>query len=475
MRGWSKREPARLWQNAPRDANIGVRCGGVNNFAVLDADDKNKPGTAANAERWIAGLGIDQVPTVQTASGVGRHYYFSLDGSLPGEYSVLKPEFGGGEFRHGSGAYVVSVPSVVDGACYELISGSFEWLPEITLADILPIISRDMTQATTPKFEPTISRKAWALLNGASSGYASRSETEQALLLSLVNTGHDFDSVLSLFQKHPCAGKFTELRAANQKNAIRWLKHSYDEAVWYAQHESPTRRALLELQTWAQSTAWTGRTGAYDRAVFLAHVTKAYQAGQYSYHLSCREIAELSGTTAMTASRANKRLIDAGLVSIQRFTSSDCSNMYNLNGHNVTYPKYFNVRICNSLSSVVSHDLFRRSGGLGKSCGEVFAALQVEPATVKELAERTGRHAKTIKRCLLKMQRITNSITGELVSLVEQDGDVWRVCDDGNLEHAARVLGAAGAGERQRMKHLQERHAHRRLLQSYKNSKLEVT
>jgi hypothetical protein len=56
----------------------------------------------------------------------------------------------------------------------------------------------------------------------------SRSEAEQSLITSLINAGHDFASVLALFMRYPCAGKFSELRVESEKKAESWLRHSYD-------------------------------------------------------------------------------------------------------------------------------------------------------------------------------------------------------------------------------------------------------
>lgn len=97
-RAWQSRLPYRLWQNAPQDANIGIRGGGLANVAFIDCDEVQAFEIVTS---YLAGLGYcgDSYPVVQTASGAGRHIYITLVGTLPGEARDLSKEVGAGEFR----------------------------------------------------------------------------------------------------------------------------------------------------------------------------------------------------------------------------------------------------------------------------------------------------------------------------------------------------------------------------------------
>jgi hypothetical protein len=110
---------------------------------------------------------------------------------------------------------------------------------------------------------------------------------------------------------------------------------------------------------------------------------------------------------------------------------------------------------------------------LGKSAALVWQALQGGPATEKELAQMTGRSPKTVKRALLKMANLVDTVTGELIPMVEKNGGQWHALADVNLDHVAQVVGTAGAGERQRKRHRQERRAHRRALDFGKKANTE--
>lgn len=456
-RAWQTTDTFRQWRDIPQDSNIGLRGGGEASAAFLDCDEKNHPGTYENALRWLASLGYTpgEYPVIQTASLIGRHIYLNFAGTIPGNSRNLSPEFGSGEFRYGPGAFVAAPPSIVDGRSYALIEGDYRQLPRVTQSDILPILSdKDLT----PGFSlPHIPRNAAYLLHSQGiDRYPTRSEAEQALILSLINAGHDFNSVFSLFMSNPCAGKFAELRSKSEKTAIRWLHQSFTEAQNFAQsHNSKARQTADDAISWATSAPWPGKTGAVDRSIFIAHASIAYKAGAMSYAASARTLAELAGVSHMTATRSTHRLIATQLLELQREAVTDCANIYQL-GHTVTLPKYSIVRKCNTMSSL---DAFRWRG-LGKSAGEIWVSLQDEPSSTDALARITGRHKKTVCRALERMQTL---------EMVQHVGDVWQALPV-DLDAIAERIGTAGIGERQKEQHRRERRIHRRELELGRNN-----
>ena len=138
-RAWQKRLPYRLWQNAPQDANIGIRGGGLADLAFIDCDN---PKAFETVTKHLAGLGYcgDSYPVVRTPKKDGRHIYITLTGVLSGEARDLSKEVGDGEFRYGAGAFVVAPPSVITEGSYQLISGDFQIRPKLEVKDILPIL-----------------------------------------------------------------------------------------------------------------------------------------------------------------------------------------------------------------------------------------------------------------------------------------------------------------------------------------------
>jgi len=86
--------------------------------------------------------------------------------------------------------------------------------------------------------------------------------------------------------------------------------------------------------------------------------------------------------------------------------------------------------------------------------------LQDRPTTEAELAVQTGRHKRTVVRALKRMSKLVDSTTGEVISMVENQGDTWHALAV-DLDFIAALVGTAGAGNQQIEKHQRERRAHR--------------
>jgi hypothetical protein len=478
---WPSREPSQMWENAPEDANIGIRMGGELNLAVIDCDDKIQPGTANNVQKYLAGLGLQpgDYPVVQTASGVGRHYYFTFSGGLEGCSRNLAPDIGTGDFRYGQGKQVAAPPSIITGGSkYEHIDGDFRQLHCLTLTDLSPILSINepkldrstqeipsilaVTESRLGGSIRRISRLGLALLQGKMvSKYPCKSRAEEALISTMINAGYDFPSVLDMYNKYPCAGKLRILKEEKGvEEAERWLKISYDNAYQYlSTHESEPRQAALLVLEWAESFAWPGRTGGVDGDIFIAHALLWYRAGCPTYAASFRDIGDKAGVEPMTARRATLRHCSTGYISIVNPGHGEDANEYRINvipGHTYTLPHSAGVGKCITMS----HDCFRIRG-LGKSAKLVYSTLQDRPSTIDELKKSTGRSKKTIRRVLKRMASLVDTTTGEVVSMVELEGNCWRALDV-DLDQVARIVHTSGVGKAKREKHAEERRRYHR-------------
>lgn len=485
-KGWHKKDPRRLWQSVPNDTNIGLRGGGDIGAAFLDCDDKNKVGTFGNVKRYLSGLGINEPPIVQTASIIGRHFYFSVTGAPEGHSCNLIESIGAGEFRYGPGAFVVAAPSTVEGQCYKVISGSFYRIPSILYSDLRPILGKEKTNwAPTP----AIPRNAYGILNGdanAISQFGSRSEAEQSLLQMLANKDFLFPDVLDLFNAYPCAGKYCELRTANPKNAYRWLNHSYSRAQQVALKDSKEREIIKRAIAWARSQAWPDRGGPGELAVFLAHMAIAYKAGTTKgWAASKRDLADLAGVSE--ASKITKRLLLANRIILERQSTVDCANVYSL-GTALPLPKDpFCEEVVMLRSNQKGHDAFRtirilshtgkrKTLGLGKVGQQIWATLNSQSMTEEELVKHTGRSLPTVKKYLEKMARLVDHKTGEILSMVvllpTAEGEKWHALKNVDLNRVAIVVGTNGKGEKQQLRHAEERREHSRsLMAGSKNKK----
>jgi hypothetical protein len=458
--GWHKKEPRRMWNAAPQNANIGLRGGGEIGAAFLDCDEDRKPGTFDKVTAHLRGLGVTEYPIIKTASGVGRQIYVTVTDAPTGNACNLASETGAGEFRFGPGAYVCAPPSVVEGVTYEVLAGDFFHIPRVSFTDLRPILGEIQNKPQTP----TIPRNAFAILNGvpeAINKFKSRSEAEQSLLLSLANAHFSFADVLWLFNKNPCAGKYSELRTANPKNAESWLYHSFAEAERLVERDGKARQTALQAIAWAKSRAWTGKGGASEQAVFLAHMAIAYKAGTVTgWAASKRTLAELAGVSE--ASKVNKRLLLAGWLKLERRFTVDCANTFSLST-TLPLPKNPPCEEVVTLCKDAFRNSKRRGGGkqleIGQIGRQLWEALNAKPMTAKDLAQFTGRDKRTVTKYLERMRTLKNYMTGEVLPMVDCDGDTWRALAV-DFDDVAKAVGTHGKGSEQRLRHIKERRRH---------------
>lgn len=481
VKGWPVVTPMQQWNHAPNDSNIGLRAGGGKAF--IDCDDKNQPGTFANITNWLDGLGYNQgsYPIIQTPSGIGRHVYVNFSGALLGNSRNLARDMGAGEFRFNHGAYVAAPPSVIEGGKrYEIIEGDLTRLPTLDIHDLAELINLNETPA---KPTPTLrmSNLARALAKGqAVKQYDSRSQAEAALVLSLINSGYDFEMIKRVFDTQPCYGHYAEKRTnKSQQEAERWLRLTYKSALEYqSQNESRARRTIRELQERAELTAWPHAT---DKGVYLAHLTLASNAGKLEYHAASRDLALEAGVSRPTATNATKRLRKAGLVQLVTPGTVLLANRYSLVDNLLPYPKNQEregmVKGCPvsqvmrdgkvlDLNKIENQDAFRNGRHrLGRRAGQIYKLLFIEPLTETEIASRIGTHVKTVRRALRKMSGFVDYKTGEILSMVSVDENQRWVSNIVDFDLIEAILGTRGATAKQKAEYQKERRMQARKLE----------
>ena len=489
-KSWQNREPFRQWHNAPKDSNIGLRAG--HGKAFIDCDDKNQPGTFSNVINWLEGLGYKrgEIPIVQTASGIGRHVYVNFIGSLFGSRRNFVSAIGAGDFRYGSASFVAAHPSIVEGGGqYKLLQGDLSNLPNLDIRDIETLIGKVNQEEDTPKRTPQMSARARSLAGGKGlEQYQSRSEAEAALVLSLVNSGFDFSQIKMIFDTSPAFGKYAELRTMHARKAEAYLLTTHKNAVDFSQHESLTRRTILDLQDLAERAAWSKTT---DKLVFIAHTQIAYRAGRLEYAASSRDLALQAGLASNdTAIRATRRLIGNALLKLEEKNAAIFANRYALQmdkiAHFLTSTFLGSVRECPlpaqvvdagrglmlDLKDIETADAFRNGKGkLGRRAGQIYKLLFTESLTNSEIARRTGASSKTVQRILKKLSAIKDYKTGEILELVSRgEGGRWHsnVVD---LELLEAIYGTRGARAKQRSDYERERRDHIRDLELGQASK----
>jgi hypothetical protein len=473
---WQKQAPRRMWSTAPQNANIGLRGGGEIGAAFLDCDDKKKAGTFDNVTNFLQGLGVTEYPLIQTVSVVGRHIYLTVTDAPEGNWCNLAQAVGTGEFRFGPGSYIVAAPSVVSKRSYNVLSGDFTHMPNISFADLRPILGEIMEGKSSPK----VPRNALGILNGSPDAIAkfkSRSEAEQSLLLCLANASFTFEDVLSLFNNNPCAGKYAELKTNKPRNAKKYLAYTFNQARVDAKKDSKERQIVLRAIAWANNRPWLGRGGASDQAVFLAHMAIAYRAGTLKgWAADKRTLAEMAGLSE--ASKVTKRLLLANHIKLEKRSTVDCASIYSLS---IALPLPKNLE-CVEVVTLCS-DAFRKTSrlsiqgkrltsGFGAIGRQLWVALKSNPMNDNELANFTKRDIRTVRKYLENMRTVVDQKTGEVLPMVElvptAEGEKWQTLDV-NLDAIALAIGTYGKGHKQIQEHARERRMHSKGLMAGKS------
>lgn len=325
---------------------------------------------------------------------------------LRAPFPVKSRNFGEYEIK-GQGNYVLAPPSThPSGVKYRFASSN----RNIPIISALPFVTLE------PKFVPRISRFAHDLFRGRESReYHSRSERDQSFILSLVRSGFaplDIAKFLSIAQ---FPSKYRALLLEDEKAAAQYLEFCIEKARAHPQSEQflEARTIAAQWEEWALAEKWTGRTGAVDRAVFLAHLHCSYSAGSLTYNASVRQVAELAQTTAMTVSRANRRLTDLGILRLHEKSRDLNAASYSLapeppctpepaktlHADNRTY--HFmtkrNVKAGDPFASVWEQR------GLGKTALLIWESLSTVKADYREIKEASGRGMRTVERWIPRL------------------------------------------------------------------------
>jgi DNA-binding MarR family transcriptional regulator len=321
---------------------------------------------------------------------------------------VRSARWPGGELR-GYRAYVVAPGSIhPSGTRYKWANDGAEILRCDTPLPGVPwaYVERDR-----------IPRLAAAIMRGDErviKRYATRSEVDWALILSLTNAGASFERVKACYiasrhPKHldPSRRDFDKRLLAEYLRA----KEQGNRADYVAAREMAER-----VKAWAMSAEFVGvtpRTRETDRRVLIAHCDRAIKAGKSEWHMSLRDVEQAAQVNLMTASKATKRLIKAGLLKRSKLgfvgeyaQSYEWGALVSPVIHLHTLGGIVSKCIHGETANYASHPAFEHRG-LGRHAGRIFETLARQgEATAKQLVALSGCTRATTYRYLKLMLKL---------------------------------------------------------------------
>lgn len=389
-------------------------------------------------------------PCPSVRSGRGGHYW------LRAPFPVNPHSFTDWEIK-GQGNYVLAPLSLHPSG------RQYEFANEIRHA---PVVTGLPFTSLEPKFTPKVSRFAHDMFRGRYDGkYESRSHADQAFILSLYRSGFSEGDIAKFLYIVEFQSKYKSLRQeGDDKGAAQYLAHSFKKARSSPDLESylDAMRVIKRWEAWTKTEKWIGRSGAVDRSVFLAHLYCASSAGKLKYDASVRQLAELSQTSVMTASRANVRLSDLGLLWVSKRSLSHEPNIFQLNPdaltskvesesvlalHTDMKEQFLYLSVCNANTLDPYLSVWERQG-LGKAARLIWECLDVSRADYKAIAEASGRGIDTVKRQMPKLLGL---------GLIEKTGQGYKQKDNINWTAIAETLCTTELPVKRILKHQEQR------------------
>lgn len=487
---WCDIAPDEQWQRAGQGfrGNIGAVLG--NGVAVLDADNQQ---AIESISAFFDGLGIN-APQVSTISG-GKHYWLRLaDAPADFAWCKLAREVGEGELRV-SRCYVAAPCSAIGDKRYRFTSGSPESIAAtraLRWQDLLELVqpskpALEFESAPVRLIRRDMPARAELLLSelyNAPQGepidkYASRSEAEAAVVAMLILSGWQFSEIAEAFDAAQ-PGHYSDAG----KQARRYLWQTY-KSVLSDVCSSPERIELAEHYHQAGSWAWPGRSGALNRAAYLALLAVAWQFSTFEPRASERDLAEHAAATRQGINHAIERLRMLGLVEVMRLGDARRGKQFRLRGgwrivaisHIINRVgcseagKQAQIDTCVAPSPQVAARADNTgngvalspvadvlswadaevwgAGGLGRSAGVVYSLLSCSPLTISHLAKLSGKARSTVRAALERLARY---------HLAERFGDGW--CrGEADVAQVAEEHRAEQLAIRRRARHERERQA----------------
>jgi len=390
----------RMFTRADSHANIAA-LGGIHSQAVgdewgylalLDCDSRESLDIATAIVRDATGR-----ESLTSLSARGGHVW------LRTPWPLKSARWAGGELR-GYRSYVVAPGSThPSGILYRWANDGAEIL---RCDKPLPGIPWQYVQRDRiPRLAAAIMRADERVL----SRYATRSEVDWALILSLTNAGASFERVRALY----LASKHEKHLDPSRRDFERRLMAEYMRAkeLEHKQEYAQARERAERVKAWALSAEFKGtspQTRETDRRVLIAHCDTVIKTGKSEWHLSLRDVEQAAQVALMTAHRATQRLINAGLLKRKRESVGECAQTYvwgkrvRTVEHSLTLPP--SVSECSTVRKqpdYASHPAFEHCGRGGNAKSSKAKGSNAKSSNAKgSNAKRSNARRSNTKRTL---------------------------------------------------------------------------
>lgn len=429
LAAWQRIPPGEQWSQVGRDkfrGNLAILLGG--GTVVIDCD---APQTVEAVSGKLEALGL-RTPYVHTPGG-GRHYYLQVN-DVPDGFNWTPLNIGPGELRARNATIMVP--------CSTYDTRRYQWAYGFKPEDVptqRPVKWRDLSwliksqdALTEPLQEPPV-RLLWRtapayvewllrVLRTAPKSqpigkyrqgeligkYASRSEAEAAVVAILILSGWPLAEIREQFDDAR-PGHYAEYEKPSYRR--RYLETTYRN-VLNELAQTPERQQIASWYRLAEVGDWPGRGGTLERATYLAIAATGWQFSTDTPAAAQRDIAQHAAAGRRGVHNAIGRLIQNGLIrKVHNRRAANHATSYQIQAY---MPQPFTgensapyTGLSVTYGARITHsnlgELWKRDA-LGRSAGAVYAHLTTEaPLTVNELARRTGKTRKTVRRALHRL------------------------------------------------------------------------
>lgn len=358
---------------------------------------------------------------------------------------------------------------------------------QVALLD--PADPAEALAALTPQGPAPLSPRIAELLRvgdreGRYSKTGKRSSVVMAIVTGMVNSGWTLDEGFRALRDRAHRGG-EKVQGRGKDAAWRYVAACWTKAKTLVARQPTIRdragalRVITEVRAAVEAHRWKGIAGATNRRVMEAHLRIATETGKVAYGAAVRTVAEHAGCGLEGVVKGHARLRHQGwlkLVTGPRWREGKASvwslriprgvtqpnNQISTTPEESGYepeqsylPRGGDERDCavsDTPTASPDQDVWTR-GALGGHAWRVWSHLDPQTSrSSRQIADRLGLKQPTVRRYLARLGR-------HGLAVHDLDRRWWR--GEATPEEVAVKLGVAGAGERQRRRHADQRLTHR--------------